>query len=167
MTLSASSRSIVIEFAAAATGTRELRHLPFRRLSFRTRQRCANQPTMHGPFVFSRALLNLGLGSGWSFLRMLNNRFFGKRRLLHGQLLAERLGRCGFLRSVFGQRVFLAARRRNASLLVVMVRVARGAARLLHLIINYRDDRVIGDAAFARTIVVQNVTEPKPALLLH
>jgi len=46
-----------------------------------------------------------------------------------------------------------------------MIRVARGAARLLHLIINHRHDRVIGDAAFTRTIVVQNVTEPKPALL--
>jgi hypothetical protein len=46
-----------------------------------------------------------------------------------------------------------------------MIRVACGAARLLHLIINHRHDRVIGDAAFTRTIVVQNVTEPKPALL--
>jgi hypothetical protein len=46
-----------------------------------------------------------------------------------------------------------------------MVRIARGAARLFHLIINHRHDRVIGDATFTRTIVVQNVTEPKPALL--
>ena len=46
-----------------------------------------------------------------------------------------------------------------------MVRVAGGAASLLHLVFNHRDDRMIRDAALARTIVVQNVTEPNPALL--
>jgi hypothetical protein len=46
-----------------------------------------------------------------------------------------------------------------------MVRVACGAASLLHLIVNHRHDSVIRDAAIARTIVVKNVTEPKPALL--
>jgi hypothetical protein len=46
-----------------------------------------------------------------------------------------------------------------------MVRVARGAASLLHLIVNQRHDDVIGDTALTRTIVVENVTEPKPALL--
>ena len=50
-------------------------------------------------------------------------------------------------------------------LLVFVVRVARGAARLLHLVLDHRDHGMIGDAALARTVVVQNVTEPKPALL--
>jgi hypothetical protein len=171
MTLAASSRSIAIELAATATGTRELRRLPFRRLSFGTRKRCANQPTMHGSFVFSRALVYfifvfvLVFGSGWNFLGMMHNGFFRKRRLLYRDGLGERLARWGFLRSGRDQRLFLAARRRNASLLVFVIRVARGAARLLHLIVNHRHNRVIGDAAFTRTIVVQNVTEPKPALL--
>jgi len=173
MTLpAAASRAIAIELAAAPAGTRELRHLPFRRLSFGTRKRRANQPPMHGAVVFTRALLNLALGSDRRFLRMLS-RFFRELGLLYrhlfwerlGRLFWERLGRRGFVRDMFGRRLFLSARRRNASLLVFMVRVARGAARLLHLIINHRHDRVIGDAAFTRTIVVQNVTKPKPALL--
>jgi hypothetical protein len=46
-----------------------------------------------------------------------------------------------------------------------MIRVARRAACLLHLIVDHRDNRVIGDATFTRTVIVQNVTEPKPALL--
>jgi hypothetical protein len=169
MTLAASSPSIAIELAATTTGTRELRRLPFRRLSLGTRKRCPNQPTMHGPFVFSRALvyfiLVLVLGSGCNFLGMLHSGFFRKRSLLYGHGLGERLGRWGFLRSGCDERLFLAARRRNASLLVFVIRVARGAARLLHLIVNHRHNRVIGDAAFTRTIVVQNVTKPKPALL--
>jgi hypothetical protein len=63
------------------------------------------------------------------------------------------------------ERLFLAARRRDTGFLVFVIRVARRAARLLHLIVDYRDNRVIGDATFTRTVIVQNVTEPKPALL--
>src|SRR5690349_556164 len=69
--LSAWSRPIVIEVALpAATGTRELGRLPFRRLSLRTRQRCANQPPMHRAFVFNRRLVDLVfvLRSGGNFL---------------------------------------------------------------------------------------------------
>jgi hypothetical protein len=46
-----------------------------------------------------------------------------------------------------------------------MVGVARRASGLLHLVVNHRHDSVIGDAALTRAIVVENVTEPKPALL--
>jgi len=59
----------------------------------------------------------------------------------------------------------LLAPRRRLSLLIFVVRVAGGAACLLHLVFNHRDDRMIRDAALARTVVVQNVTEPNPALL--
>ena len=59
----------------------------------------------------------------------------------------------------------LAPRRRRLGLLIFVVRVAGGAACLLHLVFNHRDDRMIRDAALARTVVVQNVTEPNPALL--
>ena len=61
--------------------------------------------------------------------------------------------------------ILFAARRRDPGLLVFVIRVARRAASLLHLVFDHCNDRVIGDAALARTIVVQNVTEPKPALL--
>ena len=105
MTLSASTRSIAIEFATATAGARELRRLPFRGLSLRTRKRCANQPTMHRAVVFGRVFVSviLILGNSWHFLSMLNDGFFGKRRLLYLQRVGERFGRrCLFLWSVFG-----------------------------------------------------------------
>jgi hypothetical protein len=46
-----------------------------------------------------------------------------------------------------------------------MVGVARRAPRLFHLVVNHRYDGVIGDATLTRAVVVENVTEPKPALL--
>jgi hypothetical protein len=46
-----------------------------------------------------------------------------------------------------------------------MVRVAGGAACLLDLILNHGHHGMTGDAALAGTVVVQDVTEPKPALL--
>src|SRR5258706_6711635 len=77
----------------------------------------------------------------------------------------RRTGTSGIGRIANQHAILLAARRRYPGLLVFVIRVARRAASLLHLVFDHRDDRVIGDAALARTIVVQNVTEPKPALL--
>ena len=48
---------------------------------------------------------------------------------------------------------------------VFVIDVARRAPRLLHVVTHDRDDRVIGHAALTRTVVIQDVTEPKPALL--
>ena len=59
----------------------------------------------------------------------------------------------------------LPARRWHLGRFVLMVRIARGTARLLHLVVDHHHDDVIRDAALARTVVIQNVTEPKPALL--
>ena len=64
--------------------------------------------------------------------------------------------------STFGA---LPALRRNTCPFEFMVRVAGGAACLLDLIFDHGHDGVVGDAAFARAVIVQNVTEPKPALL--
>jgi hypothetical protein len=57
------------------------------------------------------------------------------------------------------------ALRRHPGLLVFVIGVAGSASGLLHLVVNHCNDGVIRDAALARAIVVQNVTEPKPALL--
>jgi hypothetical protein len=46
-----------------------------------------------------------------------------------------------------------------------VLRVAGRAARLLDLVVDHRDNGVIRDATLARTVVVENITEPKPALL--
>jgi len=60
---------------------------------------------------------------------------------------------------------FLTTRRRHACLFVLVVGIARRAARLLHVVIDHRYDHVVRNATLARTVVVQDVTEPKPALL--
>jgi hypothetical protein len=51
------------------------------------------------------------------------------------------------------------------SLFVLMFCVADDAAGLFDVILDHRDDCVIGDTALARTVVVQHVAGPKPALL--
>jgi hypothetical protein len=104
MTLAAASGSIAVEVATATARTRELRQLPFRRLSFGPRQRCAYQPPMHRTFVFNRTLLDLVVGGGWSFLDVLS-RFFRERRYLNRWLVSKRLSSLdsnNFLRDVFG-----------------------------------------------------------------
>jgi hypothetical protein len=49
--------------------------------------------------------------------------------------------------------------------LVLVLGVAGSTPRLLDVFANHRDHCVIGNTAFTRTIVVEYVTEPKPALL--
>jgi hypothetical protein len=46
-----------------------------------------------------------------------------------------------------------------------VVGIAGRAPGLLHLVLDHRNDDMVGDAALARAVVVKNVTEPKPALL--
>jgi hypothetical protein len=46
-----------------------------------------------------------------------------------------------------------------------MIGVAGGAACLLDLFFDHGEDDMVGHAALARTVVVENVTEPNPALL--
>jgi hypothetical protein len=48
----------------------------------------------------------------------------------------------------------LAPRDRNLGVLVLMLGVTGGAACLLHLVVDHRDDRMIGDTALARTVIV-------------
>jgi hypothetical protein len=62
-------------------------------------------------------------------------------------------------------RLRFAAKPRNFSLLVFVLGFAGRAARLFHFRADHRDDGVVGNAAFTRAIVVQNVTKPKLALL--
>src|SRR5258707_537454 len=53
----------------------------------------------------------------------------------------------------------------DLGVLVLMLRVTRTGPRLLDVITHHRHDDVIRHATLARTIVVQNVTKPKLALL--
>jgi len=53
----------------------------------------------------------------------------------------------------------------NCGVLVFVVRVAGRTSCLLHGLPNHRHDDVIGEPPFAGTIIIQNVTEPRLALL--
>src|SRR6185503_3265493 len=177
--------AIAVELAPSASARLahgEVGSLALGHLSFRARQRGANQPSMHRPVVFGHVLVRVGVVL--AVLAVLARRRVD--RLLGARLDGRGLGShlfdkgclvlCLFLRVFLGlfwhigryrggERVFLPAGRGDARLLVFMVRVTRRAARLLHLVVDHRDDRMVGDAALTRTVVVQNVTEPKPALL--
>jgi hypothetical protein len=44
-------------------------------------------------------------------------------------------------------------------------RIARRATNLLYIRTDHRDDGMVGHATFARTVIIENVTKPKLALL--
>src|SRR5262249_53481938 len=54
---------------------------------------------------------------------------------------------------------------RYTRVLVFVVRVARRATRLLDVLTDHRDDDVIRQATLAWTVIIQNGTRPKLALL--
>ncbi len=187
--LPAATAAIGIEVAAAAAAwltDRKLRNLSIRHLSHRSRQRRANQPAVNGAVIITsvvarrgRVIVNAHIGAlavrrgllargDGSLHRCLVRPDYVIWDLLfvgHVDIGHRRTGTNGIGGVARQHPILLAARRRNPGLFVFVVRVARRAASLLHLVFDHRDDRVIGDTALARTIVVQNVTEPKPALL--
>lgn len=157
----------------------EIRSLTLRNLTIGPWQRRPNERTMDWPFIvwlFARFRLRLRirrwvridglrLGDSVEQIDRRGERFVdndGRFWIGH-----RRTGKC----RPFGRRDhqrglrLLAPRHRHFGLLIFVVRVAGGAACLLHLVFNHRDDRMVRNAALARTVVVQNVTEPKPALL--
>jgi len=176
--------AIAIEASAAAAwlSDREVWRFSLWYLSFRTRQGRANQRPVHRPFVLTAGvggLIDISRRVGfrvdrWRWQRRCGDdvRSFGRV----GGLETDRLGLGLRLRGEdarfrlvhpVSQRGgwFATTRRGHFGLLVLMLRVARRATRLLHVVLDHRDHRMIGDAALARTIVVENVTEPNPALL--
>jgi hypothetical protein len=184
--------AIAIEAATAwLLPHREVRRFSLGDLSFRTRQGRANQRPVHRPFVIGATgggIIDIRRRIGFSV-----DRWRRRRRRGDGVGRFGRLGRLGGFdgfggveidRLGFGLRLggehtrfrlihairqrggwFAATRRGHFGVLVLVLGVARRATRLLHVVLDHRDHRVIGDAALARTIVVQNVTEPNPALL--
>jgi hypothetical protein len=177
------TRAIAIEATTAwLLPHGEVRRFSLRYLSFRARQGRANQRPVHRPLVIAAGGLGLidvswRLGFSvdrWSWRRRRGgdvhgfNRFRGVEidRLGFGLRLAGEDARFGLVHP-FGQGAcrFAATRRGHFGVLVLMLGVARRATRLLHVVLDHRHHRMIGDAALARTIVVENVTEPNPALL--
>jgi hypothetical protein len=161
---------LVIEGAAAAKArlpNRELGFPAFGALSVGTRQRRANQAAMHRPVVIGARCLGRQIRLARRRRREVER--LAGRRLGRGHLI--RSGAVGFepIEPHGGRRHSrggaLAPLRRHFRVLVLVIGLARRAPRLLHLVVNHGDDSVVGDAALARTVVVQDVTEPNPALL--
>ncbi len=165
---------VAVHLASAASASRlsnrEVRCLPFGGLAVGAGQRRPDQATMNRPLVvdllsggqrqrFGFCSLGRSLERGGRFwsLRNVNDRFNGVGAEFGTQRAFHRLTGC-----TFGAP---AALRRNTGPLELMVRLAGSAACLLDLIFDHRHDGVVRDAAFARAVIVQNVTEPKPALL--
>jgi hypothetical protein len=172
--------TVAIEPAVLTDG--EVGLFALRRLTLGSGQRRSYQRAMHRPLVFRGGRLGF---CGRRLLRCCRcdrrigdarERFSGRvddlverRRPRRGRRRHERgaVGRCGHRSGdERGRRPrLLLSRRGSLGLLVFVFRIARGAARLLHLVLDHSDHRMVGDAALARTVVVKNVTEPNPALL--
>src|SRR5712692_3846802 len=165
-----------------------------RLLPLRPRQRRPDQPTMDrsvfvvAPVVGVRVLVRRSLVAllGWRLvlarrhrgLRRLARRFaliIGRRRDRRRGRHVGAVGRAlvrDTLRSVREHlrierrgRLVLAPLPRHLRVPVFVLRLARRAPRLLDVLAHHRDDGVVRHATLAWTIVVQNVTKPKLALL--
>src|SRR5262245_9234437 len=111
----------------------------------------------------------------WRLRRIDRQRFIGQATV-DAVAVVRNCGVCGVVRDALravrghlrverGGRVGLATLAGNLGVLVFVLGVARGASCLPHVGTDHRDHSVVGHAAFAGTIIVQNVTKPKLALL--
>jgi hypothetical protein len=154
--------------AEARLPNRELGLAAFRRLAIGPRQRRANQTTMHRTVVFGRRdrpRFRCGGIGRRQRLEIVGGRRFRLRHDVDVRAVnSESLDLHGRCRRGTGWDV-LPSLRRHPRVLVLVIGIARRAPRLLDLVIHHRHHGVVGDAALARTVVVQDVTEPNPALL--
>jgi len=151
----------------SATGLtdREISRLPLGCLAFGARQCRTNQWPMHGPLVLATGCHGLfdvdrfnvdGLGLFRSFYC-----FGQKNRCVLNHVVDCVLRRdenrqlSGIDRRRRGRRDrFLPSRCGHLGVLVLVLGVTRGAACLLHLVFDHRDNRVISDTTLARTVIV-------------
>lgn len=148
---------------------------PDGRLSLRTRQRGANQRAVDRSVVLighrclrRRNRRGLGRGGrsggrGWVTDGLLDG---GSGLVATGREIGSDLCRARehFLEQR-GRFLPLPASHGELRGPVGMLSVAGGAACLFDAILDHRDHGVIGDASLARTVVVQDISQPKPALL--
>jgi hypothetical protein len=187
--------AIRIEPPSASGPERKVRLLPLRSVTFRPRQGRPNQRTMDGPFINFRGALILDFHVGrvrgrsrrsgelallfcssllvcfavWHHVQLgwihpcriclYRNVVLVLIVGVHGKKTAA------FTRVRRQRSGFLAPRRGHPGVLVFVLRVTRRAPRLLDVVFNHRNHRMVRNAALARTVVVENVTEPRPALL--
>ena len=152
---------------------RELRRRPCRHLAVRPWECRANQLPVNWPLLFFLPV-RLAVGGSSQLNRLFLARWLG--RVDSGQDGRFRVIRAAQHRSLTRHArqhflierpvgVLLLASPRHPGVPVVVLGIAGGTARLLDGLVDHRHDRVIRDPAFARTVVVQNVTKPRLALL--
>jgi hypothetical protein len=155
---------IAVPLAVEATASltdREVGRFPLGGLAFWTRQRRTNQRPMHRPFVLAARRCRL---LDIDRLHLLGG-FEGFRRK-NGYVVNDVVDD-GFFRGGEGRRLsafdrpprgrrarLFPARCWDFGVLVHVLGVTRGAACLLHRVFDHRDNRMIGDAALARTVIV-------------
>jgi hypothetical protein len=95
-----------------------------------------------------------------AFVELVQHRLVGRVRQPRRRSLKafEHLIEQGRLRTAFALCGYFAV-------LELVLGVADATARSLDVVFDHRHDGVIGDTAFARTVVVHDVAGPKPALL--
>jgi hypothetical protein len=174
--LRSAAEVLVTVTASAILTDREFRNLPDLFLPFRPRQRGTNQAPVEGTIVAIRTRL-IGRRLLWRFRR---RRYLGAAfnvNGLDGNRRRDRFSVDGFVHGIDGlghpgQHLFvengsgiLFPSSRFLATLVGMFRITRRATCLFDVFFDHRDDSVVGHAALARTVIVQNVSETQPALL--
>jgi hypothetical protein len=175
--------AITVAVASGRLPHREIRFLPLRKLTVGPGKRRPDQSAMNRAVVFTPFVnavrirtvgvrgrsdgnsVSLGANVGGASVRIeIVDGTVERRAAL--RLRGRNGTRTGLVKNVLRQRAsLLPAQRRGLGLLVFVLGVACRTPRLPDIVFDHRDDDVIGDAALARTVIVQNVTEPKPALL--
>jgi hypothetical protein len=178
------TRTVAVGFAPRLTDG-EVGFLSLRNMTFGAWERRANQPAMDGTFVLTSIVVQGFCIDTIRICRFARSAYFcvwgslahrscGVDVFRRGfdRFVLRRIGGCGdgarpgifrdFLRQC---TCLLPARCWSLCLLVLVLGIARRAPRPPNIVLDHRDDNMIRDTALARTIVVQNVTEPKPALL--
>lgn len=132
--------------------------------AIRTRKRRANQGPADGPFVARRAVAG-GRLFGRRRRRVAGRHLrgcVGPRRRDSGVRLVAHSGQNLVVKRV---RSILATPTRRAAAFERMLGIARRASRLTNRVLNHRDDGVVGHAPLTRTVIVDGVTDPQPALI--
>ncbi len=130
----------------------------------RTRKRRANQGPADGPFVARGAVVG-GRVFGGRRCRFAGRDLrggVGPGRRDSGVRLVAHSGQNLVVKRV--RSIFATAAGRAAAFEPVLG-MARRASRLTNLVVDHRDDGVVGHAPLARTVIVYGITDSQPALL--
>jgi hypothetical protein len=160
---SASAAALIAISALTGLADRELGQRTFFREAVRAWKRRADEGAAHRPFIARRGIPGGRIG-GW------------KRGHVRRDVRGHRRGRGGdpgvllvahsrqnlVVKRIRG--IFAAAPRRAAAL-ERMLGIARRASRLTNFVLDHRDDGVVRHTPLARTVVVDGITDPQPALL--